>query len=177
MKGSGEHSRCSGWVFGGVIESCHRLEIREQSLPRAVSRRAVPVQRMNDSVQLCTMLPLHWVPPALEITPASVRREERTFKSKSPFCCLNIFPVKPQSKHIRSVCLESSLRATSHQHLLHPHVEVMVEVLDNGTLHLCSTSRFQSAIKSQGYLSVPGGRGSSVLLPSFMGRKAEMQRG
>lgn len=30
-----------------------------------------------------------------------------------------------------------------------PHVEVMVEVLDNGTLHLCSTSHFQCATKSQ----------------------------
>lgn len=116
------------------------------------------------------MLPLHWVPPVLDITPVSVRREERAFKS--PFCCLNIFPVKHQGKHVHSVCLESSLQATSHQHLLRPHVEVMVEVLDNGTLHLCSTSHFQSAVKTQGSLSVPGGRGSSALFTLVYGQKS-----
>lgn len=73
-----------------------------------------------------------YLPSELDIAPAFVKREERTFKF--PFSCLNIFPVKSQGKHGHSVCLESSLQATSDQHLLHPHVEV--EVLDNGTFAL-----------------------------------------
>lgn len=105
-------------------------EVRRSPSPCAVNRRAVPIWRDE-------WTPV-WLSAALALGKCCPRNrscfyEEGGGDFKSPFCCLNVFPVKPQGKCVCSAWPESFPWAVSHHHLLHPHVEVMVEVLDNGT--------------------------------------------
>lgn len=80
----------------------------------SVNRRAVPVWRDERTpVWLCTALALG----------------KCCARNRSCFCEEEGGDFT--GEHVCSVCLESSLWATSHQHLLHLHVQVMVEVLDS----------------------------------------------
>lgn len=77
-----KHSCFSGWMFGGMIENCHRFEVQSlkwDTLPPSglSTGELYPSEGMKGL--LCgSALPLHWVNAVLEIAPVSVRRREET---------------------------------------------------------------------------------------------------